>query len=172
MLKVLSSTRALLLSSLLLGSSCITPSVFAAGSGAYHSNSSTSAEKFYNQGVTLMMDKKFSKAEKKFRSAIKKDSKLAEAHNNLAYTLRKQGTKNYEAALTHYNKAIYLDQKLPEPYMYRGVLYVQMGNKQRALEDHQTLLDMKSPLAAELEYVVKNGREKTPEQFFGVSNKL
>ncbi|GEA60383.1 hypothetical protein VCO01S_15760 [Vibrio comitans NBRC 102076] len=119
-----------------------------------------------------MMDKKFSKAEKKFRSAIKKDSKLAEAHNNLAYTLRKQGTKNYEAALTHYNKAIYLDQKLPEPYMYRGVLYVQMGNKQRALEDHQTLLDMKSPLAAELEYVVKNGREKTPEQFFGVSNKL
>ncbi|GAB7219185.1 hypothetical protein VcTj87_10060 [Vibrio comitans] len=119
-----------------------------------------------------MMDKKFSKAEKKFRSAIKKDTSLAEAHNNLAYTLRKQGSKNYKSALTHYNKAINLNPKLPEPYMYRGVLYVQMGDKQRALADHQTLVDMRSPLAAELEYVVKNGREKTPDQFFGVSDKL
>ncbi|GEA50530.1 hypothetical protein VIN01S_13340 [Vibrio inusitatus NBRC 102082] len=119
-----------------------------------------------------MMDKEFVKAEKKFRSAIKNDTKLAEAHNNLAYTLRKQGSQNYKAALTHYNKAIYLDPKLPEPYMYRGVLYVQIGDEQRALEDHQTLVDMRSPLAAELEYVIKNGREKTPEQFFGVSNKF
>ncbi|ANO34061.1 hypothetical protein A6E01_01810 [Vibrio breoganii] len=98
--------------------------------------------------------------------------KLAEAHNNLAYTLRKQGPENYKAALTHYNKAIYLDSKLPEPYMYRGVLYVQMGDKKRALEDHQTLVEMGSPLAVELEYVVKNNREKAPEQFFGVSEKL
>ncbi|WP_241901924.1 tetratricopeptide repeat protein, partial [Vibrio breoganii] len=77
------------------------------------------------------------------------------------------GSKNYKAALTHYNKAIYLDSKLPEPYMYRGVLYVQMGDKQRALEDHEALVKMGSPLAEELEYVVKNGREKTPEQFLG-----
>lgn len=56
--------------------------------------------------------------------------------------------------------------------MYRGVLYVQMGDKKRALEDHQTLVEMGSPLAVELEYVVKNNREKAPEQFFGVSEKL
>ncbi|MEZ9421439.1 hypothetical protein BCT86_07360 [Vibrio breoganii] len=157
---------------LLLSSSLVVSSAFAAGSGSYHSNSSSSAERLYNQGVKLMMDKKYAKAEKKFRSAIKKDTELAEAHNNLAYTLRKQGSENYKAALTHYNKAIYLDSKLPEPYMYRGVLYVQMGDKQRALKDYQTLIQMGSPLAEELEYVVKNGREKTPEQFFGVSEKL
>lgn len=49
---------------------------------------------------------------------------------------------------------------------------MQMGDKQRALEDHEALVKMGSPLAEELEYVVKNGREKTPEQFFGVSEKL
>ena len=157
---------------LLLSSSLVISLAYAAGSGSYHSSSSKSAERLYNQGVKLMLDKKFSNAEKKFRSAIKKDTKLAEAHNNLAYTLRKQGPGNYTAALTHYNKAIYLDPKLPEPYMYRGVLYVQMGDKEKALKDHQTLVDMGSPLAKELEYVVKNGREKTPEQFFGVSEKL
>ncbi|PMG86702.1 hypothetical protein BCU83_00220 [Vibrio breoganii] len=157
--------------SLLVSCSLIATSALAAGSGSYHSSSS-SAKKLYNQGVVLMKDKEFAKAEKKFRSAIKKNSKLAEAHNNLAYTLRKQGPENYKAALTHYNKAIYLDSKLPEPYMYRGVLYVQMGDKKRALEDHQTLVEMGSPLAVELEYVVKNNREKAPEQFFGVSEKL
>jgi hypothetical protein len=31
---------------------------------------------------------------------------------------------------------------------------------------------MGSPLAEELEYVVVNGREKEPEQFFGVSRKM
>jgi regulator of sirC expression with transglutaminase-like and TPR domain len=72
----------------------------------------------------------------------------------------------------HYNRAIELNPNLPEPYMYRGVLYVQMGNKSLALKDHEKLLAMGSPLADELEYVVANGREKEPEQFFGVSPKM
>ena len=36
----------------------------------------------------------------------------------------------------------------------------------------EKLLAMGSPLADELEYVVANGREKEPEQFFGVSPKM
>jgi hypothetical protein len=56
--------------------------------------------------------------------------------------------------------------------MYRGVLHTQMGNRSLALDDHNTLVSMRSPLAAELEYVVENGREKEPEQFFGVSRKM
>ena len=55
--------------------------------------------------------------------------------------------------------------------MYRGVLYMQMGNKEMALKDHERLVAMGSPLAGELEYVVTNGHEKEPEQFFGVSRK-
>jgi tetratricopeptide (TPR) repeat protein len=149
----------------------IVPNVMAAGS-----TSSTPAVskdvKIYNKGVKLMLDKKFVKAEKQFREALEINERFAEAHNNLAYTLRKQGADHFDEALIHYNRAIELNPKLPEPYMYRGVLYVQMGNKSLALEDHEKLLSMGSPLAEELEYVVVNGREKEPEQFFGISRKM
>jgi len=127
--------------------------------------------KYYNKGVTLMLDKKFAKAEKQFRKAIKQNESFAEAHNNLAYTLRKQGSAKFDEALTHYNRAIQLKATLPEPFMYRGVLHVQMGNRDLALQDHQTLLALNPDLAGELEYVIKAGREKEPEQFFGVSQK-
>lgn len=127
---------------------------------------------YYNRGVALMLDKKFSQAEKQFRKALKFNDDFAEAHNNLAYTLRKQGSENFEEALKHYNRAIRLNPALAEPYMYRGVLFVQMGNRTSALQDHQILVQMKSPLADELKYVVVNGREKKPEQFFGVSKAM
>ena len=56
--------------------------------------------------------------------------------------------------------------------MYRGVLHIQMGNRSLALDDHRTLVGMNATLAAELQYVVENGREKEPERFFGVSRKM
>jgi hypothetical protein len=56
--------------------------------------------------------------------------------------------------------------------MYRGVLYMQMGDITLALADHQTLVDRNSPLASELQFVVDNGREKEPEAFFGVSRRI
>ena len=147
------------------------PNVMAAGS-APKSPAVSKDIKFYNQGVKLMLDKKFAKAEKQFRKALEINDRFAEAHNNLAYTLRKQGADHFEEALMHYNRAIELNPNLPEPYMYRGVLYVQMGNKSLALKDYEKLLALGSPLADELEYVVANGREKEPEQFFGVSRKM
>jgi tetratricopeptide (TPR) repeat protein len=128
--------------------------------------------KSYNAGVEMMRAKQFSKAEEQYRKALAINERFAEAHNNLAYTLRKQGPQFYSEALRHYNRAIELNPNLPEPYMYRGVLYVQMDNKPMALKDHEKLVAMGSPLASELEYVVVNGREKEPEQFFGVSGRL
>jgi tetratricopeptide (TPR) repeat protein len=149
----------------------VVPNVMAAGSPS--STPAVSKDvKIYNKGVKLMLDKKFVKAEKQFREALEINERFAEAHNNLAYTLRKQGADHFDEALMHYNRAIELNSNLPEPYMYRGVLYVQMGNKPLALRDHEKLLAMGSPLAEELEYVVANGREKEPEQFFGVSRKV
>ena len=148
----------------------IVPNVMAAGSAS--STPAVSKDiKIYNKGVKLMLDKKFVKAEKRFREALEINERFAEAHNNLAYTLRKQGAGHFDEALMHYNRAIELNPNLSEPYMYRGVLYVQMGNKSLALKDHEKLLAMDSPLAEELEYVVINGNEKEPEQFFGVSPK-
>ncbi len=144
---------------------------FAAGSPSVAPSVSKDV-KYYNQGVKLMMDKKFSPAEMQFRKALDRNERFAEAHNNLAYTLRKQGAENYAEALKHYNRAIELNPNLAEPYMYRGVLHVQMGNADLALDDHKKLVAMGSRLADELQFVVENGREKEPEQFFGVSRKM
>jgi Flp pilus assembly protein TadD len=156
---------------LIIVTASFVPNALAAGSSTYTTSISEDVE-VYNKGVESMRNKQFAKAEKQFRKALTKNDELAEAHNNLAYTLRKQGPENYDEALTHYNRAIELNPDLPEPYMYRGVLHVQMNNKELALKDHKTLLELGSPLAEALEYVVTNGIEKDPEQFFGVSGKL
>ncbi len=97
------------------------------------------------------------------------DADFPQAHNNLAYTLRKQGADQFNKALFHYNQAIELDPSLPEPYMYRGVLHIQMGNPELAAADLEQLQELGSPLVEELEYVIEQGEEKEPEQFFGVS---
>lgn len=147
------------------------PNALAAGSATTTPSVSKDIQ-HYNEGVELMLEKNFVKAENQFRKALDRNENFAEAHNNLAYVLRKQGADHFEEALSHYNRAIELKPEIPEPYMYRGVLHMQMGNKDLALKDHDKLLQMGSPLAAELEYVITNGREKEPEQFFGVSQKM
>jgi hypothetical protein len=72
----------------------------------------------------------------------------------------------------HYNRALEIKPKLAEAYMYRGVLHVQMGNKDLANKDLETLKSLNVGLATELQYVISNGREKEPEQFFGVTRTI
>ena len=126
----------------------------------------------YNKGVQLMLKKKFEKSEKWFRKALQSKEDFAEAHNNLGYVLRKQGSDHYEEALRHYDRAIEIKPNLAQPYMYRGVLHVQMGNVALAERDHARLEELSPELAGELAYVIENKREKEPEQFFGVSREI
>ena len=126
----------------------------------------------YNEGVDLMMASKHARAQVKFEAAIKFDANFAEAHNNLAYVLRKQGEAQYKTALQHYNQAIKLKPQMAEAYMYRGVLYIQMDQASNAKKDLETLGKLNPKLAQELEYVIINGKEKTPAKFFGVNGKL
>lgn len=126
----------------------------------------------YNEGVDLMMASKHARAQVKFEAALKFDANFAEAHNNLAYVLRKQGEANYKTALQHYNKAIKLKPQMAEAYMYRGVLFVQLDQASNAKKDLETLGKLNPKLAQELEYVIINGKEKTPAKFFGVKGKL
>ncbi|MEM1156969.1 MAG: tetratricopeptide repeat protein [Verrucomicrobiota bacterium] len=125
--------------------------------------------KAYNAGTDLLSELKFTAAEKQLRQALQENEKFPEAHNNLAYALRKQGPDHYKEALRHYNRAIELDRNLDEAYMYRGVLYVQMGQIDQAQADLEILRKKSPHLAQELNYVVENKTEKTPEQFFGVA---
>ena len=118
------------------------------------------AVRAYNEGVKLMQDKRFAQAQPKFEQAIKLDPDFAEAYNNLAFVLRKQGSANFPKSLAYYNKAIELKPKLAEAYMYRGVLYTQMGRKGDAQADLATLKKLNGSLAKELEEFMRTGKEE------------
>ncbi|NBB78632.1 MAG: tetratricopeptide repeat protein [Verrucomicrobia bacterium] len=125
--------------------------------------------KLLARGTEKLFDLEYAAAEKDFRKALAVNEKNAAIHNNLAFVLRKQGTAHFEEALQHYNRALKLNAELAEAYMYRGVLYTSMGQPDLALQDHARLLELdKSKLADELEWVIKNGKEKEPARFFGV----
>ena len=123
----------------------------------------------YNQGVDLMKAKQFAQAQGKFEQAVKLDPGFAEAYNNLAFTLRKQGSANFQQSLAYYNKAIQLKPKLAEAYMYRGVLYTQMGRKAEAQADLVLLKKMNGHLAKELEQFMETGKED--DELYGATKK-
>jgi tetratricopeptide (TPR) repeat protein len=108
----------------------------------------------YNDGVALLLDGNYAAAQAKFEVALAQDEKLAEAHNNLAFSLRMQGSRNFDRALSHYNRALELKPDLAQAYMYRGVLFTQMGDTARARADHERLLKLDPRLATELEAVI------------------
>jgi Flp pilus assembly protein TadD len=108
----------------------------------------------YNEGVSLMRDKHYVAAQEKFEQALALEETLAEAHNNLAFSLRQQGAHNFTRSLQHYNRALELKPDLARAYMYRGVLFTQMGDLARARADHAQLLRLDPELAARLERVI------------------
>jgi tetratricopeptide (TPR) repeat protein len=108
----------------------------------------------YNEGIKLMRDKHYAAAQEKFEQALALNEALAEAHNNLAFSLRMQGTHNFERALTHYDRALELKPDLARAYMYRGVLFTQMGDLDRARADHAKLLTLDQELAAKLDSII------------------
>src|SRR6478736_5590705 len=123
----------------------------------------------YNQGVDFMKARQFAQAEGKFEQAVKLDPGFAEAYNNLAFTLRKQGPANFQKSLAYYNKAIQLKPKLAEACMYRGVLYTQMGRKADAQADLVLLKKMNGHLAKELEQFMQTGKEN--DELYGSTKK-
>jgi tetratricopeptide (TPR) repeat protein len=111
------------------------------------------------EGVALMNAKKFAAAQVKFEEALKANPNIAEAHNNLAFCLRKQSPENFTASLQHYNTALKLNPKLAQAYEYRGVLFVEMGKKADAEKDLITLKQLDTKLAAQLETAIKAGKD-------------
>ena len=140
---------------------------YAAGSDSKSESDSEPRVAEYNAGVKQMKKGKFAKAQASFEAALKENPEMAEAHNNLGYSLRKQGSEKYDEALRHYDKAIELDPKLAEAYMYRGVLHALMGDETRALQDHRTLTDLDRKLADSLQAAIASGEE--PEGLEGLA---
>jgi tetratricopeptide (TPR) repeat protein len=126
---------------------------------------------FYNDGTLLLFKKDYAAAQKQFEAALAMNEKMPEAHNNLAYVLRKQGPAHHAAALRHYGRAIELKPKLAEAYMYRGTLHALTGQTALAQADHDHLVKIKSKLAPHLLKIITTGKEEEPEQFYGVAKK-
>jgi tetratricopeptide (TPR) repeat protein len=114
----------------------------------------------YNTGVQQMLEKRYGAAQQKFEEALAADERLAEAHNNLAFSLRMQGPANFARALKHYDRALELKPDLARAYMYRGVLFTQLGDLAKARADHARLLSLDPGLAAKLDVVIQ-GRGAT-----------
>lgn len=112
------------------------------------------AVRAYNDGVQRLVERKFADAQRQFEEALRLEDSLAEAHNNLAFSLRMQGAHNFDRSLKHYNRAIELKPGLAQAYMYRGVLFTQIGDLVRARADLQRLLTLDRELAAKLEKVI------------------
>jgi Flp pilus assembly protein TadD len=117
------------------------------------------AVRLYNDGVALLVARKFGPAQQKFEAALALDDQLAEAHNNLAFSLRMQGRHNFAASLAHYNRAIALKPTLAQAYMYRGVLFVQQGDLASARQDLDRLRGLDAKLAADLERAMDGSPE-------------
>jgi tetratricopeptide (TPR) repeat protein len=66
------------------------------------------AVRSYNGGVELLLGRNYAQAQARFEAALKLDESIAEAHNNLAFSLRMQGAHNFALSLRHYNRAIEL----------------------------------------------------------------
>jgi tetratricopeptide (TPR) repeat protein len=123
----------------------------------------------YNEGVQVLLQKRFADAARLFEQALAHDESIAEAHNNLAFSLRMQSRDNFQRSLRHYNRALELNPKLAEAYMYRGVLFTQMGDMPRANADLERLKPLNPALADKLQ---KAMTDATRDQRDGIAPQM
>lgn len=113
------------------------------------------AVRLYNEGVALLVQRRLAQAQQRFEEALALDDTLAEAHNNLAFSLRMQGAHHFARSLAHYNRAIELKPTLTQAYMYRGALFVQQRDLASARQDLEVLRRLDTSLADQLQRMLE-----------------
>lgn len=93
------------------------------------------------KGVILRSQGKFEDAEDAFSKAVSVDPTFAISWYNLGRIER--SLNDYEKAKVHLDKAIELQSDLTKAYFERALLYKQMGEKEKAVEDYNTIIKMK-----------------------------
>ncbi len=150
--KILPAICCLLLTGILAGATLAAPS-------SPVEKPKATADALYNEGLAAMQKGDFASAVTKFQQALAEKPDFAEAHNNLAFSLRKEGKGKFAEALQHYNKALEINPRLAQAYHYRGILYVLQGNEAAAKADHAKLLELDRALADELLKVIASKEE-------------
>lgn len=71
------------------------------------------------------------------RKAIEMNPRLSFAHSALGVCLLME---NPNEAITHFNRAVEVNSKVPEPFTWRGMAYLNLGKYREALHDSESAL--------------------------------
>lgn len=104
--------------------------------------------------IQKKIDKTLATAAKKFKTAVKNDPSLYEAHSDLGYTLRRLG--KYDAALASYDRALDLNPSYSPAIEYRGEAYLSLGRLDDAKKAYRSLLNSDRSMAEKLLRVMED----------------
>ncbi|MFP6869854.1 MAG: tetratricopeptide repeat protein [Nitrospinota bacterium] len=110
------------------------------------------AESPYDLGRARAKEGNWVLAASLFRKAVKKDEKSFKALNMLGYSLRQMG--RLPEAIQAYDRALAINPNFGQALEYRGIAHLKAGNREAALRDHQSLVRLGSPLAADLKEAI------------------
>ena len=110
-------------------------SLYAAGTGN-EDNAKTNYGKDYKAAIKLIRSKDYDKAIRKLKTLItasSTDFTRADVYNELGFAYRK--SEDFDNAAKYYNKALKLDPEHLGAIEYQGEMYVDLGQKENALNN-------------------------------------
>jgi tetratricopeptide (TPR) repeat protein len=106
-------------------------------------------------------EKQFVKAIKKFRSAVKYEPRLYQAHGSLGYALKQTG--DFAGAMAAYNHCLELRPNYTPAIEYRAEAYLALGRFDEAREAYLLLEKVDPEKANELEIAFRKWMKSPPE---------
>lgn len=105
-------------------------------------------------------DKQFPKAAKKFRSAIKNEPRLYQAHGSLGYVLKQIG--EFAGAMAAYEQCLKLRPNYTPAIEYRAEAYLALGETAKARQAYEQLARIDPAKADELEQAIRAWLQNPP----------
>ena len=115
----------------------------------------------YRLGIVFMKKEEFDKAEKAFKKALDLNNKNGNAYLGLAQILaRDQNTVS--EAITLYTKGMDILSSNPHDHIAQGNIYLQQGNRERAMQEFEQLMKINPNSQSLRMYVNQLKRQKLP----------